>query len=376
MLVRAHLAAVSDEQLIRSFDEILRRRGLPEVGKAADDEHEDEDFAERYLAAPVRRIAHEFGNLIDAVMRRVRGLIQRGEAAIPLRPSRGDEGVVRRTVAQPVRAFLAHIGYPEPGDTRPPAPHWQPVLAEQATRFGALRLPEGVEWQAALATIRAQPPSRATLHAAEYAAARAGTYLRPVVYRVGDETVRRLLEADRSITRRVMSMGDHADPAKLAELMADLAGSWTRDWMRVARTEAADAAAHGNLIAHLEAHPANTGVPRDKWVIPKQLAFKIPQTVRRNAAGRVIAPCQHCHRIWYYDDTTPRLYPLAEVVGNGSNAGPPARKAANWVATVGPTHPNDLCGPLHYYSPGSDSLYPGFRAQLARFAGQGFEGVD
>lgn len=386
-IVRAAIDDVSDAVLLRSFEEILRRRGILETFKSAGDEHEHESFAERYLAAPVRRLAREFSSLIDAVLRRVRGIVQRGEVALPLRPGR-DEQAARRAVGQPVKAFLAHIGYPEPGDVASPtAPHWHPTLAEQAVRFGAMRLPESVPWQTAFDTIQARPASRATQHAAEYASARAGAYLRPIVHRVGDETVRRLLEADRSITRRVISMGarEHINPERLAEIMADLAGSrtdsgewaggsWARDWMRVARTETADAAAHGNLIAHLEA--ANPGADREQWTIPKQLAFKIPQTVRRDTAGRIVAPCQHCYRLWYADDATPRLYPLAEVINNGSNAGPPARKAADWVATVGPTHPNDLCGPLHFYGPGSESLFPGFRAQLARFAGQGYEGVD
>lgn len=107
--------------------------------------------------------------------------------------------------------------------------------------------------------------------------------------------------------------------------------------------------------------------------VPPLLVYKVTQRVERDGRGRLMAPCTHCYRIWHYDEETPRLYPLDAVLDNGENVG---RKGPDWVATVGPTHPNDVCGPLQQYVPLANSLFPGFARQIEAYRGQGFEGVD
>lgn len=147
-----------------------------------------------------------------------------------------------------------------------------------------------------------------------------------------------------------------------------------------AKSTAAESAATHRAVAekeHAEAQAAADAVAAPLKV-PKRLVFKITQKPRYNDKGQLVAPCRHCYRIWRTDDATPRLYPLDEVIANGENAvgedGRP-RKAAEWVATIGPTHPNDLCGPILFYNPMMAAKWPGFAAQIAKFAGQGYEGV-
>lgn len=217
---------------------------------------------------------------------------------------------------------------------------------------------------------------------------RAGAYMRRVAYTSSDLLNQRILEADMEAAKRRLLVGTRAKipTERLAGFMADLTGRkvdrgdgkemwadgrWQRDWRRVARTEMAFAHAYGGLSAMLQAHPVNAGKAEDKLTIPDALVFKQPQKVLYRD-GKLWAPCKHCYRIWYADDDTPRLYPLKEVIGNGENVG---RKPDDWIATIGPTHPNDLCGPLRRFVPATLHLYPGMDRQIQAFKGKGMEGV-
>lgn len=47
-----------------------------------------------------------------------------------------------------------------------------------------------------------------------------------------------------------------------------------------------------------------------------------------------------CRRLHLQEDGTPRIYPLSELIKNGSNQG---RPRSAWKITIGPTHPNCRC---------------------------------
>lgn len=62
---------------------------------------------------------------------------------------------------------------------------------------------------------------------------------------------------------------------------------------------------------------------------------------------KAISPfaCVHCQRIWG-PAAAPIKYRLSEIEDNDAAGGNYGRKAADWVATTGPIHPNCTCPPL------------------------------
>jgi len=109
---------------------------------------------------------------------------------------------------------------------------------------------------------------------------------------------------------------------------------------------------------------------------PKRLVFKITQMPRRWENGRLIAPCGGCYRLWRMDDATPRLYDMAEVIGNKPNGSPGQRSRRDWKPTAGRCHPNCVCGPLQYATSVTPMIFPTIAAQFRRFIGQGYPAVD
>jgi hypothetical protein len=416
--VAVQLRRVSDHAVVAAFGEVMAARGLVhhphslrllahgnlEGLKAAEGHDEgdgEEDFPEAHMRELWSRMELEFSGYLQDVLDDVEGMLQRGEVHLPLDLDRGELDAIWRRLAFRAAALLNRIGFVDPQlgrivehDLRGRVP-WAASFIEQAYRFGlahqavAKEAPLRVAWEHAKGRL---------LHPADAAAikhlrAHAGQFLRPVAYSVVDDLNQRLLQVDREIVRRrtLAAQRVHIHPERLAGFLADLTGarvdrgdgkliwqggSWMRDWRRVARTEMAYANNEGHLSAMLQAHPINADAPDGAALrVPKVLVYKVPQATRRDDRGRLVAPCTHCFRIWRADDATPRLYPLDEVLANGENAGPPPKKAKDWTATVGPTHPNDLCGPLVTYSEADLNLFPGFAKQLPAFAGKGYEGI-
>jgi hypothetical protein len=418
MRVAAQLRRVSDHSIVAAFGEVMAARGLIhhpeslrmlahgdiEALKAAEDHDEgdaEEDFPEAHMREMWARVEGEFSGYIQQVLDDVEGMMGRGELHMPIDLDRGELDAVWRRLAFRAAGLLTRLGFDDPTmgrvveeDLRRRAP-WAASFIEQAYRFGlvhqavAPEAPMNVAWQVAKAR-EMHPVDRAAI---AHLRAHAGQFLRPVAYGVIEQVNQRLLQVDREIVRRrtLAAQRVHIHPERLSGFLADLTGvkvdrgdgtliwqggSWARDWRRVARTEMAYASNEGHLSAMLQAHPINDGLPEGAPLrVPKVLVYKIPQATRRDERGKLVAPCTHCFRLWRADDETPRLYPLDEILANGENAGPPPKKAKDWTATVGPTHPNDLCGPLVTYGPEADNLFPGFRSQLAAFAGKGYEGV-
>jgi hypothetical protein len=411
VLIRANMDELAPAQFERVVDALLNARGYAprfaahdadaEVLKAAGDSHDDngDDFEFNYLRELWRIIEALFSGYIDRVLGDLDEMARAGTLSTPIDLARQQDREVRRVLQRRAAKVMAALGLPplteEQTAARVP---WAVDLIEESYRLGLMHAemrPE-VSWTVATEVARKAPLTPADREAMAYMKARAGAYLRPNIDVVGDDVMQRLLARDREIVMRRTLTGirAHIHPNRLAGYMADLTGTkvdrgngtkvwsggdWSRDWRRVARTEMADAYNHGHLQAALREHPVNDGVPAGEPLkVPKRLAYKITQKPRYDGQGRLLAPCKHCYRLWRADDKTPRLYPLDELVRNGSNAqgddGKP-RKAAEWVATIGPTHPNDLCGPVLFFNPLVGKQYPGFAAQLAAFTGQGFESV-
>lgn len=399
--VRADLRNLHPRAVGVALVEVAERAGV-DLGEAAKggagESRHGETFSERYLRDLWDLLEAQHGRWIQRVLDDLEGMLARGDVAFPLDIEKGHHERVAQRLAMQAAALLYQVGIREPGlhealaaDLVGRAP-WLVDLIDVGYRLGLVHQAVSPEapWPKAWEAASRAPYSDVDRAMVAHARARAGVYLRKVAYTASEQANARLLDRDFDVTRRRVLTGIRAKihPHRLAGFLADLTGErvdrgdgvliwsggdWSRDWRRVARTEMAHAHAHGALSAMLQSHPENDGrKPGEPLRVPKVLAFKIPQAVRRKA-GRLWAPCDHCYRIWYADDRTPRLYPLDQIIANGDNVG---RAAADWVATVGPTHPNDLCGPVREFVPASLSLFPGMRAQLAAFKGQGYEAVE
>lgn len=407
MQVRAALGGLTPPQFERVIDGLLSVRGYgPRFGcsealKAPGDQHDDggDDFEVAALRDLWKMLEKLWAGYITRVLDDLEGLVAAGAVDFPLDLEKQQDQVVWSALAKRAARMLAAIGVsPLTVDERQASVSRPLDALEICYRLGRLRgaLRADTSLDAArgqAAGLRLGADDRRAL---AHLKASAGAYLRPNVWGVPEDVMRRLLARDREVALRGTLIGVRArvHPNRLAGYMTDLTGvkvergdgtmvrtggSWDRDWRRVARTEMARAYNYGHLQAALREHPVNAGAAEGAPLrVPKRLCFKVTQKPRYDDKDRLIAPCKHCYRIWRVDDRTPRLYDLAEVIGNGENAtgddGRP-RRADDWRATVGPTHPNDLCGPIQFYNPLALDLYPGFAAQLEAFKGQGYEGV-
>ena len=413
--VKADVSKISDDALLETFDNILSRRGF-DVGaeylKAEDSDgrksggrHHDDDFDEDYMQELWSLLLWSQSDWVDGVIVDLMSLFKSGAVQIPMEITDqrvpltlGDDKIIARRLAAHAEDLLRRVGV-EPrvpieqmaSDIAKKAP-WSIDLLSVAYRLGKNNHKTGSEasWKMASEMLESSNLTELDRHLIRHIRARSGSYLRRVAYTACDTANQRLLEADREAVVRTMLSGQKVkiNPTQLASMMSDLAGKlrqkggkkiyaggrWERDWRRVVRTEMAFAHSYGALTSAMQRHHENKGHDgKSPLKVPHVLVFKQPQTVTRNEKGRVMTPCSHCHRIWYHDDETPKLMPLKEVIENGENEG---RKARDWVATVGPTHPNDLCGPLRFFNGMMAESYPGFKAQLKKFKGKGYDGVD
>jgi hypothetical protein len=401
--VRANLEGVSREAFELTIDGLLQHRGYGphfsggEVLKARGGRgHDGEDFDSLFLRELARLLDSLFSGFIQRVVADIEELVGEGDGGLPLDLERGDHERLAQKMAQHAAAFLEALGLkPLSGVQVVERLPWALDFIDSAFRLGLVQgsLTPETPWKVAEQVTRRAVMTPADKEALHYLREGAGAYLRPVVEHIPQDAMRRLLARDREVVLRRTLVGVRAriSPERLAGYMADLTGhkedrgdgkliwtggSWERDWRRVARTEMAFAHSYGHLFSQLKAYPLNQGgVTGQPLTIPKRLVFKVPQKVRRDEDGILLAPCEHCYRLWYADDQTPRLYPLHEVIDNGENAGPPPRTPDEWKATVGPTHPNDLCGPLQFFNKSTTSIYPRMATQLPQFSNQGFEAL-
>jgi hypothetical protein len=110
--------------------------------------------------------------------------------------------------------------------------------------------------------------------------------------------------------------------AKIAQQLREKTGDMHRDWKRVATTELTNAMNAGALDEIKRDNP-------DK---------KVDETYVYKAIVIDLNTCKYCKKFYLEaDGQTPKIYTLAELQANGTNIG---KKQAEWLPTIGATHPN------------------------------------
>lgn len=135
------------------------------------------------------------------------------------------------------------------------------------------------------------------------------------VEEVDPERRARRLREIREATARAIAEG--RTPEWLASELGNVTGEWSRNWLRVARTELQNANNEGVAIETYRAFGPLARVAR----MPEPDA------------------CADCKRV-FLEDGRPKVWSLDELVANGTNVGKPR---AAWVGTVFPAHSNCRC---------------------------------
>lgn len=110
-------------------------------------------------------------------------------------------------------------------------------------------------------------------------------------------------------------------PERLASELANRGLDWSRDWLRIARTELQAAMNDGAFVEGIRTFGHEARFAR----VPNGDA------------------CKTCRRLFLDEDGRPRIFTAQELLLNGTNVG---RKAAELKATLFPPHPNCACGVL------------------------------
>lgn len=129
----------------------------------------------------------------------------------------------------------------------------------------------------------------------------------------------RNVEAIRRATADAIATG--RTPGQLASDLGHIGDDWARNWDRIAATELQMAANEGVAIAAVREFGYEARVAR----VPNADA------------------CPSCRAAFLGPDGAPVVFTVAELVGNGSNAG---RRASAWLPTLTPLHPNCRCGTI------------------------------
>jgi len=171
--------------------------------------------------------------------------------------------------------------------------------------------------------------------AREWARQSAATHVRGLGNRVAHDFETTAIEADRALQQRMQNAIRETLDANIEraetwrKLKSDLGhktDDWARDFGRIAATEKTRAMQEGQVQALVK----REGDPKHV------LVAKIPTP----------AACDHCVRLHLTSGvgSRPRVFRLADLQSNGSNVG---RKAREWKAVVGPTHPWCECALVH-----------------------------
>ncbi|NBT57447.1 hypothetical protein EBT16_01565 [bacterium] len=107
-------------------------------------------------------------------------------------------------------------------------------------------------------------------------------------------------------------------PEWLASELGNVTGEWSRNWLRVARTELQGVNNEGVAIEAYRDFGAAAQVAR----VPEPGA------------------CADCKRLFLDEDGLPKVWTVTELVANGTNVGKPRDE---WQATLYGVHPNCLC---------------------------------
>lgn len=171
--------------------------------------------------------------------------------------------------------------------------------------------------------------------AREWARRSAATHVRGLGNRVAQDFETTAIEADRALQQRMQraireTLDENIERRETWRKMKSDLGhktkDWSRDFGRIAATEKMRAMQEGQVQGLMK----REGNPRDI------LVAKVPTP----------AACDHCVRLHLTagQGSRPRVFRLADLQANGTNVG---RKARDWRAVVGPTHPWCECALVH-----------------------------
>lgn len=233
-------------------------------------------------------------------------------------------------------AWLNRLRYRILGDPETPVEATVVDLVGTAYAFGSLSAEapaKGPLGKTPLATLEAPLKAKlATLSPVEQAAvaaakAHAGAFLTKLGGSVEADVMTSIAQADVQVRAEVKkgvseNLARRGTLSQLATKLGQGKEGWTRDWRRVARTETQEAMSQGAADAVEEAHG------------PEAYVYKL------------CAPsaCPRCVALYVGPVGEPRIFKLSQLQANGSNAG---RKAADWLATVGPIHVHCACSGPH-----------------------------
>ena len=114
------------------------------------------------------------------------------------------------------------------------------------------------------------------------------------------------------------ALATHNDPNRLAVELMRQTDDWEHNWERIARTELQAAYNDGRVIDAIEAYGQETQIAR----------------ITEHDA------CKWCVLLFNNPDGTPIVWPLGDILANGTNVG---KKRAQWRASIYPLHPNCKC---------------------------------
>ena len=174
-----------------------------------------------------------------------------------------------------------------------------------------------------LGEVERQAIKMAQMKAAQYAVGLGNT--------ISNATGEVLIEADADLrarmrdeiqTQTALNIARRETVKQLKSRLGWATNDWARDWDRIAVTEKHNAMQRGHADRILRLHGGEARV------------FK---RIQPNA-------CKHCVRLHIGPDGQPRIFKLSTLEDNGTNFG---KKADDWQAVVGSTHPHCQCQLVH-----------------------------
>ena len=181
-----------------------------------------------------------------------------------------------------------------------------------------------------MAHVRKNPVALSDIEkrAATFAQHQAAQYVVGLANKVSTQTGQLLIEADSQLrTKTQAGIRDRTAEniqkrETVKQLKSDLgwmAEDWSRDWDRIAVTEK-----HTTMQRGLADHYSER-FGKDVYVAKRPMP----------------TACTHCKRLHLGDDGQPRIFKLSTLEANGLNNF--GRKAADWLAVIGATHPWCQC---------------------------------
>ena len=268
-----------------------------------------------------------------------------------------------------VVAFSGMLGYGTPAPENHPAKlPGVGSFVEAAARLGISSSPDSplvalqgprLTWSALGDELGKIPMDPTTAASVEAMQRRGAIYMRRPAQQFEDETIRTLLDHERQLSAEQLhairtagaeAVSTQMSVAEFERKIKDLADATLRNNMaRVSRTELAQAAAWG------------------AYTVLKARAAEIGETDPEVYKLTSPTACQHCVRIWGRRGSN--RYRLSELEAwelAGGNFHKPARE---WRATIGPVHPQCLCGQLFLYT--GDDLHTRMLAAVDEMVEEG-----